>query len=345
MVRWLVLALLIPLAAGCLGQSTADHEDVASTPDGSLDSNATAGGRLSRQGADEPGESYDLVQSGVPANLSEITELHWAIKGPVEAFVFEVRLDFGDENECEMLRGTATQTSEPGPVALSIQEAESSQGWGLSSRGGGLGYANAHAGPVDTRTLLGGEGSSASLHGSSGTFSGPMRFTLIGRDLHGWDNSFMGEEYSAALSIACDEPFAVLEARRGQTALMADANNLSGGAGADVFIAGSANVQDQASIDIQSPLVRAAAAGFGAHGGQVVLDHPGGRETWTVLPDYAVALADRGFFIDTAPGPHTFSVDHAGAYFEALWVAAWGLDGPFDLRAELLTESVIDSPF
>ena len=294
---------------------------------------------MSRQGGDAPGESYELVAEAT-GSLEGITELHWGFREEVPFLVVEVTVDFGTENDCEVLSADSSYIDGPGPRSLDLYERGDSVGWGMSSSGSG--YASVHAGDVDTRDVLGASGNGGGASWTSGTFDGTLVFTSLVRHPQPYEeNPFLEEEYSFALSITCEKPFSVARARTGGTGLMANADNLDGGAGAEVFLVGSANAQDQASLEFVAPEVRAMSDGFGYHAGQVVLDHPDGQAAWTYTP---LTLGAQGVLAG-GPGTYTFTVDQAGAYIDVLWAAAWGLDGELDLAAGLLPASVIDSPF
>jgi hypothetical protein len=275
------LLLSAVLLAGCTGPASPRADAAADAPgDGPA---AVGGGRLANataQTLDSP------AMTELP--LNNLTEFHWASNETLPGFALEFTAELGDDNDCEVLAGSGSGAGRTGPRNILIRETDDYVGWGS---GGSGDLAAAHAGPVDTRTESSGGGST--LHGSSGAVSGSVRFTLLATTVAPVDSPFFREPVSLALSIACAQPFSIHGVSAGSSVALFDAGNLAGGAGAEVFIAGSAAAQDKAAATIAGSRVRAAAAGFGLHGGQVVLDHPRGQETWTVLPSYGVAL-DQG---------------------------------------------------
>lgn len=340
MVRLVLALAALVLCAGCLEETPAQPTVGPGVADPADETQPEETGRMSRQGADEPGGSYELVAEGA-LRTANVRELHWAFRESAPAMTFDLDIDFGSGNQCEILSASSGYIDEAGPTRLTLYETAYGMGWGMSSAGSGI--VSAHAGDIDTRDVLAPSGQTGGASLSGGTFDGPIRVTSLLRGPQPWaENPYLPADVSYAISITCDEPFSVSAARLGRSALLADAYNLDGGAGAEVLVAGSANVQDQASLEFAEPIVRAVSDGFGYHGGQVVLDHPAGQATWTYTP--AVGLVQQPV-VESGPGAYTFTVDQAGAYFEVIWVAAWGFDGPLDLVPGLSAASVIDSPF
>lgn len=330
------LASVLILAAGC----TAQEPPVDSNAD-----DGDSGPDAARDDAMVPAESTVLLAPEVlPVvdPLTGITELHWASTEALPAFALEFRADFGKENRCEFLRGSASGAGAPGPRSISILESEWGAGWSVSSSGSFPGAV--HAGPIDTRTETAGGGSS--LSGSSGTFAGEMRLTFLARDVAPAESPFFLEPVSIAFSLTCDAPFSVFGVRGSSEAVLFDAQSMDGGAGAEAFLVGGANAGDQVVAQPTSSAVRAAADGFGLHAGRLVLGHPGGEGEWLLLPDYLVNLAGSDLrSIEGGPGTYTATLDRAGAYFEAFWGAVWGLEDGMDLTEGLRAESVLESPF
>lgn len=285
----------------------------------------------------EPQAQTPLLFVPEPApTLDNLTEFHWGLFEDAPALVLEVSVDFGDDNTCEVREGSARGPGPLGPGDLTLYET----GWGLSwssSSSGSL--ASAHHGDVDTRTDSSGSG--ASRGATWGSFEGPMTITFLGRNLES-GNDFVGGA-SITFTIECENPFSITSARGGSVVLLANESNLAGGTGAETP-EGSVNVQDAASQSFTAPVVRAAADGFGYQYASVTLEHPDGSEEWTWVPEAVVGLNEAQFF-QGGPGDYTFTVDRAGAYVDAFWVAAWGLDGDVDLQANQLDKALIDSPF
>lgn len=270
--------------------------------------------------------------SAPATDLSNLTAFHFGIFEDLKALVLELQVDFGNDNECELRDGSASGPGPLGPRDLSLYESETGLSWSMGSRGS---VASAHQGEIDTRTD--GEGGSAGTSSTRGSFEGPMTLTYLGRFLEA-GNDFVGGA-AFTFSIECDAPFAILQAQGGTTLVLANEANLAGGTGAEATV-GSVNVQDQATADFASPRVRAAGDGFGFQAAMVRVQHPGGSADWMWTP-----VGGEAQFLEGGPGQYTFTVDRAGAYFEAFWLAAWGLDGDVDLAANRLDAALIESPF
>ncbi len=276
--------------------------------------------------------------------LANLTEFHWAFPELVENLTLEMAFNLNQENDCEVSRAFATRHIALGPNRLALAEIDGRLlGWHVGSSGSGL--VSAHAGGTDTREFASGS-MSAGLDVSRGVFSGELKLTFAALMWEGWDSSFLPENVSAGVSITCAKPFDVVGARASRAMLLADTSNLQGGIGATTFVAGSANIDDRLSANLPSRMVRATCAGFGLHAAQATLSYPEGEETWTLGPSFSVvSIPGEEKIVEGTAGSYTFSVNQAGAYFEALWCAAWGLDIPVDLTQGLVPETVITSPF
>lgn len=265
-------------------------------------------------------------------DLSNLTAFHFGIFEDLEALVLEVRVDFGDDNTCELRDGSASGPGPAGPRDLSLYESDTGLSWSMGSQGT---LASAHHEEVDTRSD--GEGHSAGRGTMWGSFKGRMTLTYLGQFLEA-GNDFVGGA-AFTFSIVCDEPFAILAAQGGTSLVLVNEANLAGGTGAETP-GGSVNLQDQAKGDFASPRVRAAGDGFGYQAATVNVQHPEGSVDWEWTP-----VGGEAQFLEGGPGQYAFTVDRAGAYFDAFWLAAWGLDGEVDLSVNQLDEALIESPF
>lgn len=259
-------------------------------------------------------------------DLSNRTVLHWATDAALGDTAFEVVVDFGRENRCEVASTAAGASHGGGTRSVFVWEHERGYAWGA---GGGGSMVTAYAGPVDTRTLTDGPGHYASGSWSRGGFSGVVTLTRVALGVEPWDNSISGDK-SLSLDIECEEPFSVLRARVGHEVLVASAESMQGGAGADAYLAGSAMVQATAGLRIDAPAARMMMGHFGDEAGRVVASHPDGETTWTTT-----ALDSRLASLDGGPGDYSFTVDRLGVRFEAFWLTAFGLADEVDLLAGL----------
>ncbi len=287
----------------------------------------------------EPGVPQVLADAKQARSLNNLTSFHWALDGVVDDYALEFTVDFGKQNRCKT-EVAIEDGGGLGPHLLSLLEARNSISWGSSGSGS---TAAAHAGTVDTRSESGGGGSS--LSGQSGTFSGEQRFTYLVRNAQPSEHGFLLGNASIGFSVTCDSPFSIRDAQGGRQVMLLDPSNLGGGAGAEVFLVGSADVLDTASKEFTAPKVRVGAGGFGVHAAHVTAAHPSGTEEWIWAPDMAASALPDTFIVDDTAGTVSFTVEQAGVYFEAFWLAAWGFDGPIDLAANERSASVVESPF
>ncbi len=302
------------------------------------------------EGADVPEDAsaafedlaVEAVPLAVPDPLSGITSFHWASTEALPAFALEFVADFGEDNECDLESGSVSGPG-VGPKGITIYEQDGAVGWGAGSSGSG--YGSAHAGPVDTRSVGSPSGGGSTLHGSHGRFDGTWTITMLAQTVEPGESPFFTEEVASALSIECDQPFSLRDARASSEAVLFNEFNLAGGAGAEAFLVGSAGVGDQVAATMASSAVRVAAAGFGVQYADVEVASPSGGASWQFLPEAGVPVSDGFHSLDDGPGGYSVTVDRAGAYFEAFWGGIWGLEPGYDLTANQRAESVIDSPF
>lgn len=274
------------------------------------------------------GNSFAGAPPGPFTNATGLTEIHWATATRNPVLVAEVSLHLGERNSCHVDAEAAG--SAYGMHELVLAEGSAGAAWMVASTAA---MASGHAGPVGTGPVLG-----ASVGAASGRVgaSGPLVLTLVvlGPERGGAPDL---DDHSAGFTVACDRPFDLLGARAGSEALLGDASSWSGGAGVSSFPGPGAHAADGAAFEFASPVVRAAADGFGDHAGRIALAHPGGEAEWTFLPDSETPWQAVG----GPAGEYRFTVAQASGPFAALWTAAWGLDGPLDLRPGLLAESPI----
>lgn len=327
----LALAVLLVLAtlSGCVSLA----KSPTAAPDGAGDAQepaATDGPRQSSAGSMVASAPEQVTR------LDHITEFHWASNASLDGFAMEYLVDF-QKSDCKVYAGSSGGGL--GPHMLSMEEtSDGYAGVGWSSGGS----ASAHAGPVDTRDTSSASGGQ-SLHGMGGTFDGTMRFTLLANHVAPAERtSLVDEGYSVGISITCDKPFTVHDARAG-TAHLFDPDNLAGGAG--VSSEASADVQDVAAASFASPTVRVLAENFGVEAGRVQLDHPGGHEDWPMASGFFVPGLDGHHLVEDGPGDYTATVDYASVYISAFVLGMWGLDGPFDLQPGRLDHSALHSSF
>lgn len=358
--RFAALALAILLLAGCAGNAGSHGKDVGSAS--SSASSSSAPDRLSRPGQADPAPkpkpasavanatasnattSAPIGGDQPPASFQSLTAFGWASRVASAGFATHIAFDFGATNKCKILSATSiADNARLGPNSITLEESKNGGGWGESSSGSFPG--SAHAGPVDTRTVLTGGGGGATMQGSWGTFAGRVDVTVLAHDVAPGDTYFLDGNTSFALTVHCDSPFSVTEGQSGSTVLMADPNNLGGGAGFDAYGEAGSSVEDTVSQGFTSPVVRAMAAGFGTQAVRVHLDHPTGATDWTQTPANMVGVDAAFPAVTDGPGTYTYTVDQAGAYFTALWVAAWGLDAPLDLAAGWVSPDLLKDPF
>ena len=289
-------------------------------------------------GCTEPKAIPEPAVAAAPDPLGNVTELHWGLTGEPGDTALEIVFEMGDDNDCDFSVGSSTRTTNAGPDDVVMVSDGTGYGW---ASGGGGAVASFHAGPIDTRDVVGAGGESGGLAGFGGDFSGTVVLTYVGVGVHEWGENPFVDDAALGIDVDCDEPFSVVSASMGHAILLVDGEGLEGGVGGSVSSEASANVQDSASIEIAATRARAGMGSFGEQAGQVVLEHPGGSETWTLTP---VTSADDGF-VEGGPGTYRFTVDRSSAYFDAFWLTAFGLDGPHDLVPGLRNETVTDSPF
>lgn len=287
-------------------------------------------------GCTAPAPPPEMPPGDVAPSLANLREFHWATAEALGDTALEVRFDLGFGADCEV-RTAASRQGEAASMWVALYEGETGNLW---SSGGSGAIASAHAGPADTREVLGASAEGSGLSALRGSFGRTLTVTILAPGAFVRPDSPWMPDAAIGIDLECDQPFDVVGATIGHSLRLAEPASMAGGAGLDVAGRASVNLQDTLSMEVGSPRARAVFGSFGDQALQVVLDHPGGRDSWLASP---VEGADG--IVEGGPGSYSFTVDRAAAHFEAFWMAIYGLDEALDLSPGRRADPITDSPF
>jgi hypothetical protein len=307
-----VASLLVAtlLASGCVGEPKAsEHEGPEPSP----------------AVAPEPDPNATVEAPEAPRRTPLL--MNWTLNETMASLGLEIAFEVPPGSECNATIGATMAPQSAGPVRIYWIETEAgTAGWGSLSFGH---TAQAHvAGVVDTRDEMSASGARAQSEMRLQLQEGNVTLGLLVRDVTPLEDFpfeyrwYEGEGKPALyFQTKCDEPVDVIRSfSAGREVLMASADSMDGGAGASVFLVGSAAVDDRAGQRFDAPRVLAKVGSFGYQAGAFELSHPDGIEEWTFAASSPPTYSHEG-----GPGEYVGTLTRVGAYFDAFWFAAVGL--------------------
>ena len=228
---------------------------------------------------DRSGAVVSTGDAGGEPYLVGIREFHW---GETESFgprSYRLRLAFSDPGECDIQYALAGEDDVQGyRYGVFLTQAGSF----LASTSYASDAILLSAGPVDlTNEESGTGGAYASTTRVAGLdVAEQLDITIISRgNSPGVSGAALG--FSVALSVECQHPFDVIDAKVGNYSSLSGPINLDGVVAGVAVTASVEAAETVATIPIQDGGVFVLSSGI--HAGAVSVDHPGGQEQYVVF--------------------------------------------------------------